>query len=42
MAAERDSLKEACPSFVTSDGVFRVSRVSELFSFKKGFASFSK
>ena len=25
MAAERDGLKEACPSFVTSDGVFRVS-----------------
>jgi len=39
MAADRRHVKDAYLRFVTSDGVFRVS---ELFSFKKVIASFSK
>jgi len=42
MAADPNHVKEVSRSFVTSDGVFRVSECQSCFLLKKGFANFSK
>ena len=39
MAADRDNVKDVFPSFVTSDGVFRVSECQSCSLLKKVFAS---